>query len=51
MHDYLYFSKQLSKKESDKIFYQAMRTEKVNRNLAFIIYLAVRVFGRKSWEK
>ncbi|WKW24042.1 DUF1353 domain-containing protein [Campylobacter fetus] len=51
LHDYLYFSKQLSKKESDKMFYEAMRAEKVNRNLAFIIYLAVRVFGRKSWEK
>lgn len=49
LHDYLYFGKKLSRKDSDKIFYKAMRAEKVNRNLAFIIYLAVRVFGRKSW--
>ncbi|OCR99017.1 hypothetical protein A9K75_08870 [Campylobacter fetus subsp. testudinum] len=51
LHDYLYFSKKLSRKESDRIFYEAMRAEKVNRNLAFVIYLAVRVFGRKSWQK
>ena len=52
LHDWLYTAintHNYSRKECDKLFYEAMLSDKVNKNLAKLIYLAVRVFGAKYY--
>ena len=52
LHDWLYAATNThnyNRKECDKVFYEAMLSDKVNKNLAKLIYLAVRVFGSKYY--
>jgi len=51
LHDYLYFSKIKSRKESDKIFYEAMLVSGVKKWKAKIIHKIVRIFGAKPYKK
>jgi hypothetical protein len=51
IHDYLYFSKIYSKKESDKIFYKFMLQYGTYKWKAIVMYLAVKLFGSKAWQK
>ena len=51
LHDYLYRSGVVSRLIADVIFLEAMRVLKVNRFTALTMYIAVRLFGLKAWEK
>lgn len=51
VHDYLYSYHLYSKKESDKIFYQAMRVSGVSWLKASIMFNTVKWFGKKAWKK
>lgn len=54
VHDYLYRSnrtKRLSRKNADKVFYNALIEEGVGEIRAKIFYYGVRVLGRYSFEK
>lgn len=50
VHDYLYRTAILSRKESDKIFYQALRSEGVARWRAWMMWVGVRVGGVSSYR-
>lgn len=50
LHDYLYTAGILSRKDSDKIFYEALRSDKVRWVQAKIMYFAVRIFGKKHYK-
>ena len=50
LHDYLYTAGILSRKDSDKIFYKALRSDKVRWVQAKIMYFAVRIFGKKHYK-
>ncbi len=58
LHDWLYQTKQImgkpiTRKEADRIFYEAMlvafRKHKSGRLIAFIEYWSVRLFGQLAW--
>ena len=52
LHDWLYAATNThnyNRKMCDKIFYEAMLDDKVNKNLAKLMYYAVRVFGSKYY--
>lgn len=52
LHDWLYATAdihKISRKDCDEIFYEAMLSDKVNKNLARLIYWAVRGFGAKHY--
>lgn len=52
LHDWLYSttnSHSYTRKECDEIFYKAMLSDKVDKNLAKLMYLAVRAFGAKYY--
>ena len=51
IHDYLYFSHDRNKKESDEIFYEGMIVLGVSKWKANLIYQAVRIFGSSSYKK
>ena len=51
LHDYLYTTCFLSRKDSDKLFYQALRSDKVRWIQAKLLYYAVRLFGKKHYKK
>lgn len=51
VHDYLYFTKERSRKEADDIFYEAMIVSKTNKIIAKIMYYAVRLFGSFAYNK
>ena len=51
LHDYLYLEKKRTKKESDLIFLEAMEVLEVRKLKRKIMYLAVRIFGCRSWNK
>ena len=50
LHDYLYTAGILSRKDSDKLFYKALRSDKVRWVQAKIMYFAVRFFGKKHYK-
>ena len=43
LHDWLYHSKQCSRKLADRLFYRMLRDAKVK--FGFVLYTAVRLFG------
>ena len=45
LHDALYASQWLQKKECDKLFYASMLADGVNKAKAWSMYQAVRIFG------
>lgn len=54
LHDYLYeygYSLNITRKKADKMFYDAMIESKVARITANILWLCVRVFGYKNYNK
>ncbi|MDY5466748.1 MAG: DUF1353 domain-containing protein [Campylobacter sp.] len=50
LHDYLYAQGRISRANSDKIFYEALRSDKVSWVQAKIMYFAVRFFGKKHYK-
>lgn len=54
LHDYLYeygYSMDITRKKADKMFYDAMIESKVARITANILWLCVRVFGYRNYNK
>lgn len=51
IHDYLYSTRSLSRKESDLIFYKCLEEEGVSKFKRKIMYAAVRLFGKKYYYK
>lgn len=51
IHDYLYYKQKYTRKQSDKIFYEAMGVLEVPQWKRIIMYRAVRLFGYIAWEK
>lgn len=50
LHDYLYHKKCFSRKLADKIFFEALRVEKCPLINVVLMYMAVRIFGRKYFN-
>lgn len=50
VHDYLYTMCELSRKEADMIFYDAMLEEGVPKHIAKQMYYAVRAFGGRRYN-
>lgn len=50
LHDYLYTAGFLSRKDSDKLFYEALRFDGVRWVQARLLYYAVRLFGKKYYK-
>jgi hypothetical protein len=50
IHDHLY-RMQEGKDYSDEVFYAAMLTEKVRQPYRALIYWAVKLFGRRAYER
>lgn len=51
VHDYLYRFQKKSRKEQDKIFYNAMKSDGVATGIRHLIYRFVRMFGWFAWNK
>ncbi len=56
LHDWLYASKiigskKISRRTADRIFYDTMRKYGVNNKIAFVFWMAVRLFGKKRWKE
>ena len=50
LHDALYGSKLLSRKEADKLFLEAMKSSNVVYLRRYTYYYAVRAFGSSAWK-
>lgn len=50
IHDYCYWTQERSRKESDKIFKEAMEVSGVKAWRKMLVYLAVRWFGGFAWK-
>lgn len=50
VHDYLYAASGVGRKESDQVFYRALRASGVARWRASLMYAGVRLFGRFYYE-
>jgi hypothetical protein len=50
VHDFLYSRGFTTRKEADDVLYEAMRSEGDSRTFAFIVWTAVRTFGRGRWD-
>lgn len=53
VHDYLYtdLTHRFTKREADRIFYDALIEEGTSRWLAWLMWKAVRIGGQGSWSK
>jgi hypothetical protein len=51
VHDYLYYSHKFDRKTSDLIFYELMLRYDTYIWKAKLMYIAVRLFGRKGYNK
>jgi len=49
VHDYLYWSREVSRAEADKVFLDGMRDAGVRIFVRWCMYAAVRLFGRWAW--
>jgi hypothetical protein len=49
LHDYCYSIGYVSRKHSDEIFKESMKVLKVNPIKIFLMYWAVRLFGKFAW--
>ena len=49
VHDYLYFKKRLTRKESDKVFLEAMKRLCVPWHRRTLLYMGVRAGGWLAW--
>lgn len=50
LHDYLYATNLLNKTVSDSLFFQLMETYKVSKLKRHLVFLAVLLLGRRSWN-
>lgn len=50
IHDYLYTTAQVSRKDADKVFYEALRDEGVAKWRAWLMWSGVRVGGKSSYK-
>jgi len=50
LHDYLYTKHQVSRKQADRIFYEALREEGVAKWRAWLMWAGVRIGGKKAYE-
>lgn len=50
IHDYCYWDQSLSRKESDRIFREAMEVLGVSTLTITLMYYAVKLFGYWAWE-
>jgi hypothetical protein len=51
IHDYLYQSKIVNRKQADKVMFELLIEDKVNIALSLIMYLSVRIFGKNRYIK
>lgn len=57
IHDYLYVGgavsgkKDITRKDADQIFYDAMRASGVPKRRAYLLWAAVRAGGFRAWQK
>lgn len=51
VHDYLYSSREVSRREADEVFYEAMRVIGVPKWKALPMFWAVRAFGWRFYGK
>lgn len=51
LHDYLYSTAKYSRKESDCIYYKALRSVGMSWVVANVYHLGVRLFGSSSYNK
>lgn len=51
IHDWLYYSQTRPREEADRIFHEGMRVMTVPPVRAWMMWAAVRVFGRSAWRK
>ena len=53
LHDYMYdcMTHKVTRKFADQVFYNAMRRSGVSKFRAYPMYLAVRAFGWRPWNK
>jgi hypothetical protein len=49
VHDYLYHTHKTSKWLADAFFYEILKMEKIRKPIAFIMWLAVFLFGYFAW--
>lgn len=50
VHDYLYTTRQFSRKDADKLFYECLRAEGVARWRAWLMWAGVRLGASKAYE-
>lgn len=50
VHDFLYWTHQIPRKEADGVFLEAMRVLKTPEWKARLMYRAVRIFGGLAWK-
>lgn len=50
-HDYLYSSQEYDRKFADDLLYALLIKNKVSKFKAYKIYLAVRMFGWRHWDR
>lgn len=50
LHDYLYATHLLTRKQADKLFYKAMLSDSVSKWRAYIVYQAVNLFGSSAYN-
>ena len=50
VHDYLYATGQMSRRDADVVFYDKMIALGVNKAKAWTMYRAVRMFGGLAWR-
>jgi len=51
VHDYLYWMQDRTREEADDIFRFAMEDSKVEKNLKDKLYSAVKLLGKRAWDK
>lgn len=51
IHDFLYKTQFIDRKDCDKIFLDCMLEDGVNKIVAYLFYYNVRLFGELAWNK
>lgn len=51
LHDYMYTYGWKSRKEADKLFYKILLTHNVPKWQSFLMYIAVRMFGKSKYKR
>lgn len=51
LHDYMYTYGWKSRKEADELFYKILLTHNVPKWQSFLMYIAVRIFGKSKYKR